>query len=141
TSDGRLVQKYSAAAVAPSGSNTFLPSDHGERRRDHYDAGETDMLSPEEVKQIVDAIEQLDWVQGVRQMLDASSPDPGMGAPPDPGMDPAAGADPAMGADPGMDAGMDAGPPDQGMDVNTDTGAGPGFEEPGLPDQNAARYE
>lgn len=96
--DGLLIEKYSAAAVAPSGHNAFIPTDGGERKRQDY-AGEpgatngaTNMLDPNDIREIVDAIEQLDWVQGVKQLL----AEQGAGEP--------------TGADTGM-PGADAGPP------------------------------
>lgn len=76
---GRLVEKY--AAACPSAASVFLPSDSD---KTHYaahdaDAGATPSipnkepppmaLSPEDVRQIVDALEQLDWVQYVKQQM------------------------------------------------------------------------
>lgn len=87
--DGRLVEKYSAAAVAPSGANTFIPSDGGERKREYAadaqpsDNGAKPMMSPEDVKMIVDAIEQLPWVQFVKEQMGAQAgggPDEAAGA-------------------------------------------------------------
>lgn len=123
TADGRLVEKYSSVAVEPSGASTFLPSDRGERRKVYAAQGDQPMLAPEDIKQIVDAIEQLDWVQGVKEMLAAG---PG-GA--DAGL-PAPGA-PEAPVGPEAPA-PEVGPPDVG-----DTGAPP--QPP--PDQMAARYE
>ena len=77
----RQVEKYTASsAVAPSAGNVFIPT-HGEDEQQKYQPivnEETTMaLSPQDVSQIVDAIEQLDWVQGVKGMLSESQESPG----------------------------------------------------------------
>lgn len=73
TADGRLVEKYSAVPVTPSGSSTFIPGDNGERRRtDKLEAGEPNMLSPEDVKQIVTALKQTDVWQWAQSQMQAS---------------------------------------------------------------------
>lgn len=69
TADGRTVQKYSAAS--PAVGSVFVPSDDIDKKN-HAAApgaatgGLSMALTPEDVKQIVDAIEQLDWVQYVK---------------------------------------------------------------------------
>jgi hypothetical protein len=74
----RIVEKYTA--VAPSAANVFVPDD--DIREKKYQANplseDSSMaLGPDEVRQIVDAIEQLDWVQGVKEMLQADQGGPG----------------------------------------------------------------
>lgn len=60
---GEVVEKYTGPVAAmPSGGNTFIPSEGNEKKSKKYEAKkEPRMLAPEEVKQIVDAISQLDW--------------------------------------------------------------------------------
>lgn len=125
--DGRRVEKYSAGPIAamPSGSNTFLPSDHGERRRESKNqAGESSMLSPEDVKSVVDALMQTEQMQWVTQQMGAANAPSGgdAGGPPDAGA-------PDMGAPP-----PDAGAPPAAPEA-------PPAMPPQEPDQNAMRYE
>ena len=62
SASGELVEKYTGPVAAmPSGGNTFIPSEGNEKKTKKYEAKEPRMLAPEEVKQIVDAISQLDW--------------------------------------------------------------------------------
>lgn len=74
TADGRTVQKYSAAS--PAVGSVFVPSDDIEKKNHAAPAAPTGGLSmaltPEDVKQIVDAIEQLDWVQYVKADMAAA---------------------------------------------------------------------
>ena len=84
TVHGRHREKYTA--VAPAAANVFVPTDESVRgtstpRRQSYAAddapqaggaskpGAKSMLSPEDIQQIVDAIEAQDWVQQVKAML------------------------------------------------------------------------
>lgn len=80
TADGRTVQKYSAAS--PAVGSVVVPSSSGEDGTRYWElekkkhaaspdavpatGGLSMALTPEDVKQIVDAIEQLDWVQYVK---------------------------------------------------------------------------
>lgn len=70
---GRLCEKY--AAASPAAGSVFIPTD-GDKDKTYYAAGESPTqeplpmaLSPEDVRQIVDALEQLDWVQFVKQQM------------------------------------------------------------------------
>lgn len=101
---GCEVEKYSSMAVSgpasPSAANTFIPS-HGSNRRKQYAANEPQrspsMLAPEDVKQFVDALEQLPWVQWCKQQMQAEqSPAAGAGLddPAPPADDPLANAAP-----------------------------------------------
>lgn len=133
---GRKRERY--AAAGPACSNVFVPTDDNAKRYAAEAAspdtqtpteGTATMLSPEDIRQIVDAIEELDWVQGVKGLLATNAgnnaampPAPEGGAP---GMPPAgpmgpAGLDanvppPMPPAMPPMDGapppGLDAGPP------------------------------
>ncbi len=69
---GVTVEKY-AASMASAG-NTFIPS-HGDEKKYESEPERKGhiMLSPEDVGQIVDALEQLDWVQGVKSLLAESA--------------------------------------------------------------------
>lgn len=79
---GRLVEKYTAAA--PAAANTFIPS-HGERNRYAAQPEATSMpLTPDDIGQIVDALEQLDWVQQVRQLIATQQGTGGTTPPPEP---------------------------------------------------------
>lgn len=112
--NGRMVEKY-AASCAPGGSSTCMPeiAPAGTRRKEQYSdpavvapsaddnqpthQETTDMLSPEDVKQIVDAVmatEPMMWVR--EQMLASQPPEDEPGANP---ADPAAPA-PAPPVDP-----------------------------------------
>ena len=74
----RIVEKYTA--VAPSAANVFIPSDDIKEKKYQANPLSEDSsmaLGPDEVRQIVDAIEQLDWVQGVKEMLQADQSGPG----------------------------------------------------------------
>lgn len=74
---GRLREKY--AAAGPATANVFVPAAEPEGQRRQYAADSTQkpqtkkephlMLAPEDIKQIVDAIEQLDWVAAVKELL------------------------------------------------------------------------
>lgn len=86
----REVEKYSACA--PSATSVFIPSANagGDQKRKHYSAAdaaseaaidtpttpvkESDTMTPEDVQQIVGAIEQLDWVQWVKSQMSANVP-------------------------------------------------------------------
>lgn len=66
TASGRLVEKYTA--VAPSATSTFVPSDEIKKKHQAQE-NESMALTPQDVQQIVDAIEQLDWVQYVKTQM------------------------------------------------------------------------
>ncbi|WP_321377105.1 hypothetical protein [Trichococcus shcherbakoviae] len=75
TKDGQQVEKYSAAAC-PSASSVFVPSDdlgpsHGKKNYEANQKLENTMISPEDVKQIVDAITQTDWARWVVSKMQA----------------------------------------------------------------------
>lgn len=79
---GRLCEKY--AAVAPAAGNAFVPShDTGRQKyspvQDSPNQGVLSMLTPDDVRQIVDALEQLDWVQYVKSQMQAAQGDNGTG--------------------------------------------------------------
>ncbi|MDD4891342.1 MAG: hypothetical protein PHU85_15580, partial [Phycisphaerae bacterium] len=78
TATGGL-RRVKYAAAAPACGNVFVPAEGGQER---YSAEfpepqptekEALMLAPEDIRQIVDAIESLDWVQGVKEMLATQS--------------------------------------------------------------------
>lgn len=80
TGDGQQVEKYQAEAASPAAGNVFIPSDDaGKKNRKHYEAPNPNMenqampLSPEDVKQIVDAIAQTDWAQWCQSKMQAES--------------------------------------------------------------------
>lgn len=71
--NGQAVEKYSAAAC-PSSMNVFIPGGNNDSNKKQYDANldsENSMLSPEDVKQIVDAISQADWAQWTISQMQA----------------------------------------------------------------------
>lgn len=124
--NGREVERYAAACAGPLNSAI---AGHAEVTAKKKYAGEqppgaSSMISPDDVKAIVDAMEQLDWVQWVKAQMasegQAGAGDPGMagadaGAPPPAdGMGAAPGGD--MGAPPPPTPGGDMGapPPDAG---------------------------
>lgn len=115
------IEKYAAVAPAgPSPESVYPPSDELRRRyqspdlNDQATQGATQMLSPEDVDQLVQAIENTDVFQWVKAQMskEAGGPgsvpmaDPQMGSPPEPGgmAAPAAPAMPAiMGGENGHD--------------------------------------
>lgn len=68
--DGRLIEKY--AAVHPSATNVFVP-DH---EPEDYQKEDAMALSPEDIKQLIDALEGLDWVQWAKAQMAAGEPEP-----------------------------------------------------------------
>jgi len=81
--DGREVEKYSAAA--PSATSVYVPEysaaspqagDAADRDPTHSPENNKMAFSPEDVKQIVDALEQLDWVQWVKSQMQGAEPPP-----------------------------------------------------------------
>jgi len=87
---GRVVEKYTA--VCPAAGNVFVPTDDYSANS-HSNGGQTTMLTPEDIKQLMDAFEQTDIFQFVRsQMAEAQGPTPTV--PP---------ADPIPGAMPGAE--------------------------------------
>ena len=60
----RIIEKY--AAVAPSAANVFIPND---KYQSPTPGGSSAMIGPEEVQQIVEALEQTDWVQWVKSQM------------------------------------------------------------------------
>lgn len=102
---GRMTHKYTA--VAPSSGNVFAANfgDDDDKPCRKYDAaqphqpqaGGIAMLTPDDIGQIVDALEQLDWVQAVKADMAAKQGNnasiPGQDGPP-PEAPPAAGAPP-----------------------------------------------
>jgi hypothetical protein len=102
--------KQKMQAASPGAMNTFIPS-HGSKKKyeSQHSAKERRVLSPEEVQQIVDAMEQLDWVQYVKQQMMGGEEAP----PEEAGMPPEEGGMPpeAMGeGPPGAEAGEGIGP-------------------------------
>jgi len=90
--NGRPVQVEKYSACAPSATSVFIPGD--DRREDYSEIStppgmetNTMALTPEDLKQIVDAIEQLDWVQAVKQKLGGEAP-PEVNEPPADSIDP-----------------------------------------------------
>jgi hypothetical protein len=154
--NGRVVEKYAAVTGGPMNVSPRTTDIDDKRRSEHhnpnfptkkeYQAGEPadsiqtartersqeaeNMLSPEDLQQIIEAFEQLDWVQGIKaqlaQQAGVNSSVPGLspqGPPPEALAPPAEAplpAAPAAGPEP-----MPAAPP----------GAGPG---PELPSPSAA---
>jgi hypothetical protein len=96
--NGRLCEKY--AAAGPSAMSVFIPSFNAGKKRYAADPPNTQgnaimALSPDDVRSIVDALEQLDWVQFVKGMMEEKE---GAGAAPEdqlgePGVDNMPGAD------------------------------------------------
>ncbi len=84
TRGGRLVEKY--AAACPAAGSVFIRSDGdktdyaaspaapGATPETPHKEPSPMALSPEDVRQIVDALEQLDWVQYVKQQMAAQAP-------------------------------------------------------------------
>jgi hypothetical protein len=68
-SDGRMVARYSAAAF-PGGFNTSVPE--GTPLKSRNAAGESSMLTPEDVKQVVDALMQTAPMQWVASQMQQS---------------------------------------------------------------------
>lgn len=61
---GRIVERY--AAVAPSATDAFIP--------EHFQQEDRKMaFSPEDLQQILAALEQLDWVQWIKQKMAAEA--------------------------------------------------------------------
>jgi hypothetical protein len=89
---GRLVEKYTA--VAPAAGNVSVRTDDWQAKHPtreyasrntppHTPEEAGPMISPDDIKQIVDAVDQLPWVAEVKQMLLAQQgPETGMPAPP-----------------------------------------------------------
>lgn len=76
---GRVVEKY--AAVGPSAGNCFVPAVTGPKKRYELESPPSEtktepktMLAPDDIKQIVDAIEALDWVQWVKTEMGNPGP-------------------------------------------------------------------
>lgn len=88
---GRLIERY--AAAAPAAGNVFIPSHESGRQRyapaQPSNQGVLAMLSPDDVRQIVDALEQLDWVQYVKSQMQAGAGD-NASVPGEPGSEPPA---------------------------------------------------
>ncbi len=101
---GRPVEVEKYSACAPSATSVFVPTDSATKSKHRKDyaaadsnepepsgdtdnkptlAKETDTMSPEDIQQIVGAIEQLDWVQFVKKQM--AAPPPEAGAPGVPG--------------------------------------------------------
>lgn len=128
--DGRQVLKY--AAACPSAGNVFVRSD--DAKKEHYEAnpeGEDQSmpLSPDDVRQIVDALEQLPWVQWCKTQMTADE-SPAAGMP---------GAEPAAAAPAGPDAA--AAPTAAGASASAPAGPPPARPEEKKPEQNAAPPE
>jgi len=68
--EGVLVEKY--AAVHPSAANVFVP-DH---EPEDYQKEETMALSQEDIQQLIEALEGLDWVQWAKAQMAAGQPAP-----------------------------------------------------------------
>ena len=69
---GRIREKY--AAAGPSCASVFVPAAEGAQRKYAAEPAQTSpkdkiMLAPEDIRQIVDAIESLDWVVAVKDMV------------------------------------------------------------------------
>jgi hypothetical protein len=135
-SSPRSVEKYTAA-VAPAAGNVFVPTHVEEKQKYQPVTEEVSImaLSPQDVSQIVDAIEQLDWVQGVKGLLADTQDAPGsLGqgeelppAPPQPEELPV--------APPQAEAPIDA-PPEAAAPPEAPPAAGPPTEEG--PEKNVA---
>jgi len=134
--DGREVERYSAAC-APGPTNVFVPSDDTAKpeANEDYSAADSEAasppsthertempLSPEDIKQIVDALEQTDVFQWARSQMKASAPavepeveaNSAEGAPPAGELQPeaaAAEAPPAEAAPPAAPPAAEAAPP------------------------------
>lgn len=94
--NGQLVEKYTA--VAPSAANAFVRTDDLDRKKT-YSAGDGDMygaagngeLSPDALTQIVEVLDNLDWVKDMKAFIAAQG---GNNATPAPAAIPAAVDDP-----------------------------------------------
>jgi len=105
---GRICEKYTA--VAPAAGNVFIPSDDLRQKCSAQNAGSSPMLAPDDIRQIVDAIEALDWVQFVKdQMASQAGPNAGVDLPTE--TPPAAPAAPDAGPEPGGLPGAQPPPP------------------------------
>jgi hypothetical protein len=158
---GRVIEKYAAVAGGPMNTSPRTTGDDDSKRtaehhsfnfgkKKEYQAGEPadntersqeaeNMLSPEDLQQIIEAFEQLDWVQGIKAQLaqtaGLNSSVPGMSpqSPPPEALAPPTGAPlpaaPVAGPEPLPAAPPEAGPPGPGL------GDAPG---PELPSPSAA---
>lgn len=129
TAGGELVEKYTATAAMPSAGNSFLPSedyaaDPGSTPTPNQ--GSKVMLDPQDIQQIVAALEQTDWAQWCKAKM-ASEAGP---APSVPGADAGLGGGAPPAAPPGaMPAGAPPGAPPAPPTDNADQ------------DKSAARYQ
>lgn len=153
--DGRLVEKY--AAVGPAAGNVSIPGHVGvgvadEKRKYESEPPQTTEnapmanIGPDDIRMIIDALEQTDWVQWVKQNMgaqagnNASVPPPEMppAAPPAaPPGGPSAGAPPATPPPGGPPAGPPEGAPPAGP-PEASGGAPP--EEPPAADAEKEEY-
>lgn len=68
-----LIKRYSAAAaVMPSGTNTFAPSGTDLKKKNHDKEADPVALSPDEIHQLVDALRSLPEFQFVQEQMKAS---------------------------------------------------------------------
>ncbi len=89
---GRMVEKY--AAVSPGPGNVFIPGGDDDKRYSAPDTtnqkGTTSMLGPDDIRELVEALEQLDWVQAAKSMVQEQAGAAGtLNAPVAPPMEPA----------------------------------------------------
>jgi hypothetical protein len=126
SASGRVVEKYSAAAVSPSAMSTFVPGTDSRRKDSDNYQSETgiDMISPEDINSIVEAILQTPQMQYVTELMDSESG--GMG-PLGEEADPAATPGNAVAAAPEQVAGSAAQPGLFGDDGGADPGMGIGM--------------
>lgn len=135
--EGKQVEKY--AAAAPSASSVFVPSHEPKRYESQPNEGNAMALDEQSIRQIVDAIEQLDWVQFVKQQM-AEQAEGGATPPAEPDGDEVPGAGPPPVEPPAAEApsgdvpptGPPVGPPP--VDV-----AGPPAPPPGPPPGEAPK--
>ena len=107
---GRLVERY--AAASPSSMSVFTPQHTAVASKKYQGEGAMTNLQPDDVRMIVDAMEELDWVQWVKAKMaeEGGNASFGDGTPPEPAPEAPA---PEMGAEPPM-PGTEGPPPEMG---------------------------
>jgi len=150
TRHGRVCEKYTA--VAPAAGNVAVRSDDFIDQTKHrgYSAdspsptGGQTMISPDDIRQIVDALEQLDWVQAVKQLIQQQQ-GPNTSLPPTEEFPPADGmpAEPPLGQPPAADplAGPPPPAPEAAAPDLSPASQGPGEASPPPPPAPAADEE
>lgn len=68
--NGRMIEKY--AAVAPSATSTFIPGGSTEEPKKYAAGGGAMELSPEALQQVIEALDNLDWVKAIKGQLNSN---------------------------------------------------------------------